>query len=66
MQIYLNGIEKEISTGLTAAELIVQLGLKDKRIAVEVNEALIVRSSLAQHLLNAGDRVEIIQAIGGG
>ena len=66
MQIVLNGNEREISAGLTAAGLVDELGLSEQRIAVEVNEELIVRSALAQHVLTAGDRIEIIQAIGGG
>ena len=66
MHIILNGDEKEISEGLTAAGLINELGLKDQHIALEVNEELVARSSLARHVLRVGDRVEIIQAIGGG
>lgn len=66
MQIFVNGAEKYISNGLTAEELINELGLNGQRIAFEVNEELVVRSALTQHVLNAGDRIEIIQAIGGG
>lgn len=66
MQILLNGDKKEISEGLTAERLLVELGMKDQRLAVEVNQELVVRSSFAKHVLRAGDRVEIIQAIGGG
>ena len=66
MQIYLNGDEKDISEGLTAAGLVDILGLKDQRIAIEVNQELVVRSLMAEHVLKMGDRVEIIQAIGGG
>ncbi len=66
MQILLNGNKKEISEGLTTEGLIAELGMKDQRLAVEVNQELVVRSSFAQYVLKAGDRVEIIQAIGGG
>lgn len=66
MQILLNGNKKEISEGLTAQGLLAELGLKDQRLAVEVNQELVVRSSFPTHVLNAGDHVEIIQAIGGG
>ena len=66
MQIFVNGAEKKISNGLTAEELINELGLNGQRIAFEVNEELVMRSALTQHVLNAGDRIEIIQAIGGG
>lgn len=66
MQIILNGHEKNISEGLTASGLIDALELGDRRIAVEVNREIVVRSALATHVLQAGDRVEIIHAIGGG
>jgi sulfur carrier protein len=42
------------------------LDLGDRRIAVEVNEELVPRSTFEGHLLTDKDRVEIIQAIGGG
>ncbi len=66
MQIILNGREKSVSEGLTASGLIDALELGDRRIAVEVNSEIVVRSALATHVLHAGDRVEIIHAIGGG
>ncbi len=66
MQIILNGHEKNISEGLTASGLIDALDLGDRRIAVEVNSEIVVRSQLASHVLHPGDRVEIIHAIGGG
>lgn len=66
MQIILNGNETEITEGLTTAGLIEDLGLKDQRIAVEINQELVIRSDFPTHIIGAGDRVEIIQAIGGG
>ncbi len=66
MQIFLNGNREEISEGLTAAGLLGKLGLEDRRIAVEVNREVVVRSAFATRVLQAGDRVEIIHAIGGG
>lgn len=66
MQIILNGREKSISEGLTASGLIDALNLGDRRIAIEVNSEIVIRSALDTHVLHAGDRVEIIHAIGGG
>ena len=68
MQIQLNGEPYELPDNRepTLAELIEQRGLGGKRLAVEVNETLIPRSQHAAHALAPGDRVEIIQAIGGG
>jgi sulfur carrier protein len=66
MQIYLNGVEKQIPDSSNMAGLIELLDLSGQRIAVEVNEELVPRSTFNQHLLKENDRVEIIQAVGGG
>jgi len=36
------------------------------RIAVELNGEIVPKSSFQQHLLKDGDKIEIVQAIGGG
>ena len=66
MEIYLNGEPRQVAEALTAAELVEALGLTGKRIAMEVNLEIVPRSGYAAHRLQAGDRVEIVQAIGGG
>ena len=66
MQIILNGESREIPDALTAAGLVELLDLGGKRLAMEVNEAIVPRSRFAQHVLAAGDKVEIVHAIGGG
>ena len=66
MQIYINGEEKTVAAQSSMAALVEQLALTDKRIAVEVNEELVPRSTFEQHLIQANDRIEIINAVGGG
>ena len=66
MQIYINGEEKQVADDLIMSDLIATLELTDQRIAVEVNEELIPRSSFGSHRLHAGDLIEIVNAIGGG
>ncbi|MGD1983274.1 MAG: sulfur carrier protein ThiS [Chromatiaceae bacterium] len=66
MYILLNGKEHEVADDATLAQLISTLNLADRRFAVEINETLIPRSTHAEHALHADDRVEIVQAIGGG
>jgi len=66
MQIYLNGEERNLSDDSTMSELVQQLGLGEQRFAIEVNEELVPRSSFDQYQFKFGDRVEIVQAIGGG
>ncbi|MCM8856647.1 MAG: sulfur carrier protein ThiS [Candidatus Thiodiazotropha sp.] len=66
MQIYLNGVEKQIPDQLDMASFIASLNLTGQRIAVEVNEELVPRSTFNDHQLQEQDHVEIIQAVGGG
>ena len=66
MQIYINGEQRLVPEGLDLAALIEQLELTDRRIAVEVNEELVPRSSFAGQSLREADKVEIIHAVGGG
>jgi sulfur carrier protein len=66
MEIYLNGKPRELDGALTIAELVQELGVAGRRIAVEVNQDIVPRSSHATRRLEPGDRVEIVHAIGGG
>ncbi len=66
MQIRLNGEAKTISDTTTIQTLIEQMGLVGQRYAVEVNETIVPRSRHPLHALNENDKVEIVQAIGGG
>ena len=66
MHIRLNGDDRAIADASTLAQLVDQLDLAGKRIAIEVNDELVPRSEHAQHTLSEGDSVEIVQAIGGG
>ncbi|HLV76494.1 MAG TPA: sulfur carrier protein ThiS [Marinobacter sp.] len=66
MQIQVNGKALELTQGATVAELVEQLALTGKRIAVEVNEDIVPRSRHGEVILNEGDRVEVVHAIGGG
>lgn len=66
MQILLNGDTRTLEKGATVADLIAELNLADQRLAVEVNEELVPRSTFSDHHLKAGDEMEIVHAIGGG
>jgi thiamine biosynthesis protein ThiS len=66
MQITLNGKSHQTFDGASLAALIDQLNLSERRLAVEVNEELVPRSEHPSYALQPGDRVEIVQAIGGG
>ncbi len=66
MQIIVNGEQRNVLDGLTAEQLVNDMDIIGKRIAMEVNLEIVPRSRYAQHTFNAGDRVEIVHAVGGG
>ena len=66
LQIFINGETHEVSAGTSLAKLVEGQQLSGKRFAIEVNEEIIARSHLGEYQLRQGDRVEIVQAIGGG
>jgi len=66
MKIWVNGEERDIADGLSVTELVEMLGHGQRRIAVEINLEIVPRSSYSSHTLQADDRIEIVQAIGGG
>ena len=67
MRILLNGQRRELEdTQPNVADLIRELGLEGKRIAVERNGAIVPRSRYSDTLLADGDKMEIVGAVGGG
>lgn len=66
MEIFVNGESRQLAEGTTVRQLLEEMALADKRLAVEVNLEIVPRSRHVSHILRAGDRVEIVHAIGGG
>ncbi|MGO1232209.1 MAG: sulfur carrier protein ThiS [Marinobacter sp.] len=66
MQVQVNGDAMDLPEGATIAILVEHLALTGKRLAVEVNEDIVPRSQHPDFTLSAGDRVEVVRAIGGG
>lgn len=66
MNIVLNGHEHPIAVATTLAQLLEATGYSGRRIAVEINRDIVPRSQYAERVLAAGDRIEIVHAIGGG
>jgi sulfur carrier protein len=67
MELMVNGEPLKIdATGPTVADLLAHLELAGRRVAVEVNEALVRRAEHPSHVLAEGDRVEIVHFVGGG
>ena len=66
MQVRLNGELREIPDGATVAGLLLHLGVKAPRVAVEVNDRVVTKDRYDGHKLGAGDSVEIVAFVGGG
>ena len=66
MKIIVNGEEISLPEDSNIQDLVAELGYINKRIAIEVNEKIIPKSKHRSHLLDSLDRVEVINAVGGG
>lgn len=66
MTIVLNGKNQQIHRNSSVEQLLKSLNLENKRLAIEINQQIIPRSAFSNHILNELDKVEIVQAIGGG
>ncbi len=66
MKITVNGEARTVSAPLTVAILLQELGVADKRVAVEVNREIVPKSRHGEFQVQESDRVEVVFAIGGG
>jgi len=66
MNIQLNGEPRTLVPDATVAQLLGLEGLGERRVAVEVNGAIVPRSQHGTHVLGEGDKVEVVHALGGG
>ncbi len=66
MQLTINGDERSFDAPLSLAGLLEQLGLKLDRVAVEYNRNIVPRPQWSETSLEDGDRLEIVQFVGGG
>ncbi len=66
LHITLNGEARTVSSATTLADLLVELELAGKRLAVERNGEIVPRGQHASAVLSEGDALEIVVAVGGG
>ncbi len=66
MTITLNGEPRDVATGTTVADLLGELEVLPKHVAIEVNLELVPRARHAEHALRENDRLEIVTLVGGG
>ena len=66
MIVYVNGEIREIAENSHVTDVIADMGLTGKRIAVELNKEILPFDQHGAQVLQANDRLEIVHAIGGG
>jgi sulfur carrier protein len=62
----INGTAQQFDSTMSVAALVEHMQIGNKRIAIECNGEIVPRGQFGQHLLNDGDKLEIVVAVGGG
>lgn len=62
----MNGEPHDVGDGISIVELLRDLGLGERRVAVERNRDIVPRDQYASTRLAPGDVVEVVQFVGGG
>ena len=66
VRIEVNGEAREVASGMTVRELLVVVGVSGGPVAVERNHAIVPRAEHVSTVLSEGDRLEVVQFVGGG
>ena len=66
MQIILNGEPRQVSEGLTVAELVLELGGDPRGIAIERNLEIVPKAEHGTTIIMPNDSLEVVQFVGGG
>jgi len=64
--IQVNGENRQTVAGTTVTALLAELGLNSGRVAVEYNRHILPKAKWQETQIVAGDRLEIVQFVGGG
>lgn len=64
--LWINGEVRTVAAGLTVRDLLAELGVRAEGVAVERNRLVVRRQDHASCVLQAEDRLEIVQFVGGG
>jgi sulfur carrier protein len=66
VNILVNGAPRELPEGSTVADLLSQLDMAARHVAVEVNLELVPRARHQEFRLREADRLEVVTLVGGG
>jgi len=64
--ISVNGEKREITEGLTVAQLLEELEIRPGRVVIELNRDIVSREAYGSAILKEGDMLEIVHFVGGG
>lgn len=66
MEIIVNGQPRQVAEETSVAELLIELGMNVRHVAVELNLELVPRAQHGDRRLQPGDRLEVVTLVGGG
>ena len=66
VRLHINGGPREYPATTTIADLLTELGVSTPRVAVERNREIVPKAQYATTRLEDGDRLEIVEFVGGG
>jgi sulfur carrier protein len=66
IEVTINGAPEHVAASMSVAALLAARDLDGKRVAVERNGEIVPKGRHAEVMLAAGDRIEIVVAVGGG
>jgi thiamine biosynthesis protein ThiS len=66
MTITLNGDKHELAAPVSVSALLQQLDIDARRVAVELNLAVVKKAAYESSVIKDGDEVEIVNFVGGG
>ena len=64
--IHVNGGLRRVTVGVTIADMLGELGLDPRKVAVERNLEIVPRSTFGDVRVEEGDKYEIVHFVGGG
>lgn len=66
MKVILNGKEKEIKENEAISDMLKELNIKEKMVAVEINLKIIDKKEFKNVFIKENDKIEIVHFMGGG
>lgn len=66
MKIIINGETKEVSSAMSVEELLNDLQIYDKVMAIAINMEIVKKDNWATHKIKDGDKIEALEFVGGG